>query len=83
MTKALLDQIEEVARLTREDSAQVITEALAAGMAKLYADAVLGAFLRGKISRRHAIKRVGLEAVRQAERQARAVRDDVKWGLNG
>ncbi len=83
MIQPLTKQIQEVVRLKRERSAKVIAEALETGMAKLYTDAVLCEFLRGRLSRKNAIKRVGLEAVRQAERQARAVREDVEWGLHG
>ncbi|MBI4471282.1 MAG: hypothetical protein HY646_01350 [Acidobacteria bacterium] len=83
MVKALVEQIQEVARWKRRPSAQVIAEALETGVAQLYAQTVLGEFLRGRLTRKEAIKRVGAEPVRQAERQMRAVRDDLGWGRHG
>ncbi len=83
MVKALVEQIEEVARWKRRPSAQVIAEALETGVAQLYAQTVLGEFVRGRISRKAAVKRVGAEPVRLAERQMRAVREDLHWGRRG
>ena len=83
MVKALVEQIKEVAHWQRRPSAQVIAEALETGVERMYVEAVLGELVRGRLTRREAIKRVGAERVRLAERQARAVRDDVAWGLHG
>jgi hypothetical protein len=83
MVKALVEQIEEVARWKHRPSSQVIAEALEAGVAQLYTQTVLGEFVRHRISRKEAVKRVGAEPVRLAERQLRAVREDVRWGQRG
>jgi hypothetical protein len=83
MVKALAEQIEEVARWKHRPSAQVIAEALEAGVAQLYTQTVLGEFVRHRISRKEAVKRVGVEPVRLAERQLQAVREDVNWGRRG
>jgi len=40
-------------------------------------------YLRGEIDRREAIRRVGLNLVKLAERQKKASLEDVKWGLYG
>jgi hypothetical protein len=83
MVKALVEQIEEVARWKHRPSAQVIAEALEAGVAQLYAQTVLGEFIRRRISRKEAVKRVGAAPVRLAERQLQAVREDLRWGRRG
>ncbi len=44
---------------------------------------VLGRYLRKKITRAEAIESVGLDWVEQAERQHKAMRDDMEWALKG
>lgn len=40
-------------------------------------------YLRGEIDRNKAVKLVGLNLVKLAEKQKKAALEDVKWGLYG
>lgn len=74
-------QIEEVGKLRHETPAEVIAQAVKAGLSKLYADCVLEKYLNKRMPRRKAIAAVGLDAVRLAEEQNLIVQKDVAWGL--
>ena len=53
------------------------------GLDKLREEAILNQYLKNQIKREEAIRLVGLDSVKLAERQKKAVLEDVKWGLYG
>jgi hypothetical protein len=83
MTTALNEQLDEILRLRQTDSAQVVAEALHAGMQQVYLDTVLEAYLHGRLSRTEAIERVGAGNIDRAEEEHRIMQEDVSWGLRG
>ena len=49
---------------------------------KLKVESVIDRYLRGEITRDEAIKLIGAKMVEIADKQLKAVLDDVKWGIN-
>ena len=83
MRDTITAQLEELVKLRHEPPAEVIAEAIQVGVSKLYTESVLGKFLKKRLSRNKTIGLVGLEAVALAEKQHKAVQQDVSWGLSG
>ena len=81
MPPTLTAQLEELVKLRHEPPAEVLAEALERGLARLYEESVLALFLKKQISRRKAVRLVGLEAVKTAEHQLQATHRDLAWGL--
>lgn len=75
--------LEELVRETHRTEAEILALAVEAGLRQMHRDHVLGEFLRGLISRDDAIEAVGIDWVELAERQHRAAKEDVSWGLGG
>jgi hypothetical protein len=80
-TLPLNEQLDEVVKLNHADPSEVLTQALRAGMNHVYLEAVLEAYLGGRISREDAIRRIGPDSVARADEERQAVREDVRWGL--
>lgn len=83
MRDTITTQLEELARLRHEAPAEVIAEAIQIGVSKLYMESVLAKYLKKRLSRSKAIHLAGLEAVELAEKQNKAVQQDISWGLSG
>ena len=81
MASTLTAQLEELVKLRHEPPANVLAEALERGLAKLYQESVLALLLKKRLSRRKAIRLVGLEAVQTAEHQWQTTQQDLAWGL--
>lgn len=80
MQNTITEKLQELTTFRREKSEQVIAEAVEIGVEKMWIDDVLSQYLRKRISRRKAIQLAGLDLVRLAEHQDRAVQMDIKWG---
>ncbi len=83
MKYELLDELEDLAKAKHEDISDLIAEALRIGISKLWQERVLSMYLQGELDRKEAVKRVGLNMVKLAEKQKKAALEDVKWGLYG
>ena len=83
MEDVVLRELEALARERKEDVATIIAKAVKIGIEKMRQDIILERYLKKAITREEAIKLVGMELVRLAERQREAVLEDVKWGLHG
>lgn len=81
MHPTLTAQLDELVRLRHTPPATVLAEAVELGLSKLYAETILGRYLRKQVSRRKAIALVGLEAVTLAQRQQQVTQQDLAWGL--
>ena len=77
-TTLLLDQLTHDAK---KPESEVMALAIEAGLRQLWREHVLGRYLRGEIERRQAIEAAGIDWVQMAERQRRAMTEDVQWGL--
>lgn len=73
--------LEELVRETRKTEEEILALAVQVGLRQLQRDRVLGAFLRGEISRNDAIEAVGIDWVELAERQHEAAKEDLSWAL--
>jgi len=83
MEDVVLRELETLAKERKEDVAMIIAKAVKIGIEKIRQDTILERYLKKAITREEAIKLVGMELVRLAERQREAVLEDVKWGLHG
>lgn len=83
MKSEILEELKELAEAKHEDVSNVIAEALRIGVSKLWQERVLSMYLREEIDRKEAIRLVGLNLVKLAEKQKKAAIEDVKWGLYG
>ena len=73
--------LESLVRETHKSETEVLALAVEAGLRQLWRERVLGRLLRGEISRAEAVEQVGLDLVDLAERQHRAMKEDLAWGL--
>ena len=83
MADVVLRELETLAKERREDVATIIANAVKIGIEKIRQETILERYLKKLITREAAIKLVGVEVVRLAERQREAVLEDVEWGLHG
>jgi len=77
----LTKEIEELAKRRKEEVNVIIARAIRVGVSKLWRESILDQYLKGKISRRKAIKSVGFDLVKLADKQKEIVLEDIKWGL--
>lgn len=78
----MANEIEEIAKSQNEPKSNVIAKALKIGINQLWKESVLDNYLKGKISKKKAISLVGKSLVLMAEKQKKAVIEDIKWGLS-
>jgi ApbE superfamily uncharacterized protein (UPF0280 family) len=83
MADVVLRELETLSKERREDVATIIANAVKIGIEKIRQETILERYLKKLITREAAIKLVGGEVVRRAERQREAVLEDVEWGLHG
>ena len=83
MADVVLRELETLAKERREDVATIIANAVKIGIEKIRQETILERYLKKLITREAAIKLVGVEVVKRAERQREAVLEDVEWGLHG
>ncbi len=76
-------ELETLAKERKEDVTTIIANAVKIGIEKIRQETILERYLKKFITREAAIKLVGVEVVRLAERQREAVLEDVEWGLHG
>ena len=80
MTNALT-YLETLMRETRKPEAEVMTLAFQTGLRQLWREHILGRYLRGEIARDKAVEAVGIDWVELAERQHKAMMEDLAWAL--
>lgn len=81
MEYELLKELENLAKIREEEVITIIARAVEIGIDKIRQETILDQYLKGTIEREEAIKLVGLDLVRLAEKQKKAVLEDVRWGL--
>jgi len=77
----MLSYLETLVRETQKPEAEVLTLAFQAGLRQLWRERTLGRYLRGDIPRDEAIEAVGIDWVELAERQHKAMMEDLAWAL--
>lgn len=83
MADAVLKELALLARERGEEAETIIARAVKLGIEKLKQETILERYLKEEISREDAVKAVGLELVKLAERQRKALLEDIEWGLHG
>lgn len=78
----LVSEIGDIAKARNESEAKVIAEAIKIGIDKLWKESIIDKYLNGKISKRKATNLVGEALILMAEKQKKAVIDDLRWGLS-
>jgi hypothetical protein len=81
--KTLTEHLDFLLAQEGRDEATVLAQALRTGVEALYREALVEAYLLGKISREKALEELGLERLAEVEYQRNALRRDVEWGLKG
>jgi hypothetical protein len=83
MQKATLTQeLAFVMDQFQQDEATVLAQAMRTGIRALYREALIEAYLMGRISRQEALKQLGPEALEEVEYQRDALKRDVAWGMS-
>jgi hypothetical protein len=77
-----LEELEKIVRMRKEEPYSVIAKALELGLKELWKETIIDDFLKKKITRKDAIKLVGLDLVKRAEKERKIVMEDVRWGLS-
>jgi hypothetical protein len=81
--RSLAEHLDFLVAERGEDEANVLAEALRAGIEALYREALVEGFLLGRIPREKVLHEVGPEALIEIELQCDALRRDVELGLRG
>lgn len=61
---------------------QIIVEALEYGLNEMWKKYILSKYLKDEIEKEEAVKLVGLDKVKRAEREIKTVKEDVEWSLS-
>ena len=80
MTNAL-SYLETLVRKTKKPETEVMALAFQTGLRQLWREYILGRHLRGEITRDKAIEAVGIDWFELAERQHKAMIEDLAWAL--
>ena len=73
--------LETLVRETHKPEEEVMAQAFRTGLRQLWRERVLGQYLRGEITREKAIELSGIDWVELAERQHKAMMEDLAWAL--
>ena len=73
--------IEKLLHEMHKSEAEILACALQTGLKQLWREQVLGRYLRGQISRDKATELAGIDWVELAERQHKAMLEDLEWAL--
>lgn len=79
--KSATTYLEALVSETRKSEAEVMGLALQTGLRQLWREHVLGRYLRSGITRDEVIEAVGIDWVELAERQHKAMIEDLGWAL--
>jgi len=75
----VLTYLEALVRETHKTEAEVIALAFQTGLRQLWRECILARYLRREITRDEAINAVGIDWVEIAERQHKAMTEDLAW----
>ncbi|MCP4695956.1 MAG: hypothetical protein GY862_03765 [Gammaproteobacteria bacterium] len=76
-----LNYLEKLTRATHQAEDELMAKAFRLGLRQLWQEYILNRYLRGDISRTQAIEEAGIDWVELAEKQQRAVQEDLQWAL--
>ena len=73
--------LETIIQETQKPEAEVMAQAFQTGVRQMWRERVLGRYLRGEIDRNKAIELAGIDWVDLAERQHKAMMEDLAWAM--
>jgi len=73
--------LEALVRETHKPEAEIMARAFQTGLRQLWRERILGRYLRGEIIRDKAIDLAGIDWVELAERQHKAMMEDLEWAM--
>ena len=73
--------LETLMQETHKSEAELMTQAFQTGLRQMWRECILGRYLRGEISREKAIESAGIDLVELAERQHKAMMEDLAWAM--
>ncbi len=73
--------LETIIKETQKPEAEVMAQAFQTGVRQMWRERVLGRYLRGEIDRNKAIELAGIDWVELAERQHKAMKEDLAWAM--
>jgi hypothetical protein len=80
-TDRTVSVLEQLVIKTNQSKSELMAQAFQLGVRHLWQKQMLGSYLLGEISRDETIKLVGADGVYLAERQQKAMMEDLDWGL--
>jgi hypothetical protein len=81
--KTLAEHLDFLVEQEGQDEATVLARALRTGVEVLYQEALIEAYLLGKVTRETLLREIGQERLQELEDQRDAIRRDIEWGLRG
>ena len=73
--------LQEIILQTHKPEAEVVAQAFRTGVRQMWRERVLGQYLLREISRDQAIELAGIDWVELAERQHKAMLEDLAWAM--
>jgi len=77
----ITDYLKVLTQETEHSETEVMARALEAGLRQLWRDHLIGSYLRGNATREATAELVGIDWIELAERQHKAVQEDLEWAL--
>lgn len=76
-----LKYLETLMQETQKPEAEVMAQAFRTGVRQMWRESILGRYLRGQITRQKAVELAGIDWVELAERQHKAMMEDLAWAM--
>lgn len=76
-----LSELEYLAKTRNENIPEIIARAITIGIDRLWKESILEKYLKNQIDRTEAVKLVGHDMVKIAEKQKEFTIKDVRWGM--
>ena len=73
--------LESLTREMQKPESEIMAQAFQTGLRQLWRERILGQYLREKITRDKAIEVAGIDWVELAERQHKAMMEDLAWAM--
>ena len=80
---AFTEQLAFLVTQRQVNETTILAQAVSKGVQLLYQEAMMEAYLLGKVSREYALKILGSTMLEDLEYQRDALKHDVEWGLKG
>jgi len=77
----IMNYLEIISRETNKNEEEVMAKAFHVGLRQLWRERILGRYLSSEITRKEAIEAVGIDLVELAERQHKAMMEDLAWAM--